>query len=214
MLKNNQLQSQKITKLDNYCSVCGKGFINPEKYTCHILYSHVSCNEENCNYSAPKEIMYYHKLKHINNNEGNSITESVEEIEKWLSCRKIKFPRSGHLVNDDLFKNQDSNEIKLDNDKKIKNSQVSALERYIRMKIAQQVPSTSNKKSIKLSNKKRDCNSNSKMRTIGNKKKIFRENKKIPKSLLFRLFENEICLYEKKMISAINYIIRNFHNTN
>ncbi|OII74250.1 uncharacterized protein cubi_01094 [Cryptosporidium ubiquitum] len=214
MLKNNQLRNRKIRKLDNYCNVCGKGFINHDKYTCHILYSHITCNEENCDYSAPKEIMYYHKLKHINNNEGNSITESAEEIEKWLICRKMRFPKSNCSIKSDLLKSKDSNETQLDNGKKkIKDTQISALEHYIRMNMTQQAPSIHNVKLNKFSNKKNyNCNTNIKVRT--NKKKIFQENKKVPKSLLFRLFENEICIYERKMISAINYILKSFCNAN
>ncbi|TRY52564.1 Uncharacterized protein CTYZ_00003004 [Cryptosporidium tyzzeri] len=214
MKKNNKSTDQKIRKLDNYCNVCEKGFINNEKHVQHILNFHVTCSEENCNYSAPKEIMHYHKLKHINNNEGNSITESIEEIEKWLICRKMKFPRSVCSKNHSI-KSQDSNEILQDNKKKCQSTQISALEHYIRINMSNQLPFSRSKKLSKPLNKKNiNYNSNLKVRKNKMYGEALPENKKIQKSLLFRLFKSEIHMYEKKMISAINHIIERSHFKN
>ncbi|OLQ17167.1 hypothetical protein ChUKH1_15830 [Cryptosporidium hominis] len=156
--------------------------------------------------------MHYHKLKHINNNEGNSITESIEEIEKWLICRKMKFPRSVCSKNH-LIKSQDSNEILQDNNKKkCQSTQISALEHYIRINMSNQLPFSCSKKLNKPLNKKNNnYNSNFKVRKNKMYGKALPENKKIQKSLLFRLFKSEIHIYEKKMISAINHIIERSH---
>ncbi|KAK9173595.1 hypothetical protein CmeUKMEL1_11795 [Cryptosporidium meleagridis] len=207
--------NQKTRKLDNYCNVCGKGFINNEKHAQHILNFHVTCSEENCNYSAPKEIMHFHKLKHITNNEGNSITESIEEIEKWLICRKMKFPKSVCLKNHSI-KSQGSNEILQDNDKKkCQSTQISALEHYIRINMNNQIPFSHSEKLNKFLNKNNiNYNSNFKLRKNNMYGKALQENKKIQKSLLFKLFRSEIHIYEKKMISAINHIIERFHCKN
>ncbi|KAH8583833.1 interacting like [Cryptosporidium sp. chipmunk genotype I] len=208
MLENGKSKHQKTRKLDNYCNVCEKGFINHEKYAYHILNFHVACDEENCNYSAPKEIMYYHRLKHINNNEGNSIIESTEEIERWLIRRKMKYPRSEYSKKNYSFKSQDSNEIMLD-EKKFQDTGISALEHYIRINMNNQTSLIHNAKPNKFLNKK-NCNSNLNVRKIKMNERAFQENKRIHKSLLFRIFENEICMYERKMIFAINYIIKSY----
>lgn len=203
MLENNNSQSNKFRKLDNYCNVCGKGFINHDKYICHISNFHVTCSEENCNYSAPKEMMYYHQLKHINDNNGHSIIESVEETEKWLNCRRMKFPRS-NPINKCAFESHYFNDTGFYNKNEIQNTRISALEHYIRINMNKQEPS----KNTDESNKPTESNDKSSSNTLPCKrKKYIKERKKNPKPLLFRLFENEIYIYEKKIILSINYII-------
>lgn len=205
MLGNNKLQNNKFRKLDNYCDACGKGFINHDKYMSHILNSHITCNEENCEYSAPKEIMYYHQLKHINNKDGHSITESVEETEKWLNCRRIKFPRSNLPIKNCVLKNHGLNDTCLCDKNKIQNNRISALEHYIRINMSKH---ESSKNIDKSNHRSKDDNKfSSNLLLCRKKKKTIKEKNKISKPLLFRLFENEIYIYEKKIISSISYII-------
>ncbi|KAJ1607665.1 FmRP interacting protein like [Cryptosporidium canis] len=196
-------QNKKLRKLSNYCDVCGKGFINNDKYLCHISNVHITCNEENCNYSAPKEIMYYHKLKHINNNDGYNITESIEEIGKWLNCRRIKFPRSNSSNRDDSFYGYDLNEIHIRDKIQIPCTQVSALEHYIRSNMNKHELFKNLDKSKGNNNQR-----NERLPSSNRKRKRATTNRGGNiKPLLFKLFENEIFIYEKKIVLSINYIL-------
>ena len=129
------LRNKDTRKLDNYCNICEKGFVNEEKYKFHIYSTHITCEVDGCNYSAPKEIMHFHKMKHIKNSQGKSIIDSAEDIEKWLNSRKAKYPRTSNNtqqgysvvkgVNSEKFNNTTHSEIRA-----FKN--MSALECFIR----------------------------------------------------------------------------------
>ncbi|AFZ80955.1 hypothetical protein BEWA_003630 [Theileria equi strain WA] len=74
------------------CLFCNLTFKNKTEHDDHIQESHVECEHEGCNYSAPLDIMEVHRLKHIKNENGESILDSVEETRRWIRNRKRRHP--------------------------------------------------------------------------------------------------------------------------
>lgn len=70
------------------CEICDKNFKDQKKYDEHMA-SHVNCEHEGCNFSAPRPIMKHHELLHKNNMAN---LETPEEIAKYIEERKRKFP--------------------------------------------------------------------------------------------------------------------------
>ncbi|EAN31500.1 Zinc-finger of C2H2 type family protein [Theileria parva strain Muguga] len=74
------------------CDVCNVYFNNEKQLLDHINDLHITCNYENCNFSAPLSILEIHKLKHVKNEEGKTI-DSKDEIKKWINSRIKNFPK-------------------------------------------------------------------------------------------------------------------------
>ncbi|BAM42387.1 uncharacterized protein TOT_040000754 [Theileria orientalis strain Shintoku] len=98
---NNSVQyNNKYKKNNKYvpktfdCGVCNLFFKNNWQLQEHISDTHIKCNHEDCSFNGPLEILEIHKLKHIKNENGESLIDSKEETMKWINSRKSKFPRS------------------------------------------------------------------------------------------------------------------------
>ncbi|UKK02460.2 hypothetical protein MACK_002553 [Theileria orientalis] len=97
---NSSKHNNKYKKNNKYvpktfdCGVCNLFFKNNWQLQEHINDTHIKCNHEDCSFNGPLEILEIHKLKHIKNENGESVIDSKEETMKWINSRKSKFPRS------------------------------------------------------------------------------------------------------------------------
>ncbi|EDO06342.1 Zinc finger C-x8-C-x5-C-x3-H type (and similar) family protein [Babesia bovis T2Bo] len=74
------------------CEPCCMYFRTSAELSEHIDDTHVDCDLEGCDYSAPIELMSVHALKHVKNHKGEYVLESAEEIRKWVANRRNRHP--------------------------------------------------------------------------------------------------------------------------
>ncbi|KAL7068687.1 hypothetical protein ACR3K2_08460 [Cryptosporidium serpentis] len=228
-------------KLNNYCNVCDKGFISLEKYNSHVEEDHIICDEKNCNYSAPLEILQYHKLKHIKNTKGQSIVDSPEEVSKWIEARRLLYPCFNSRNNTVIVANEGKIAPIIHSNVENKNQlkAMSALERLLRSKIVNSnnevlkfepirsafYPAI--EKVLKPHVSEDKLNSTcTRCRTTKNKKRSSKckcrgkhqDKKKLlinggyRQPLLLKLLAPEIQRYEAKLLAAISYIVEDLYS--
>ncbi|OII76534.1 hypothetical protein cand_000550 [Cryptosporidium andersoni] len=224
----------------NYCNVCDKGFISLEKYNSHVEEDHIICNEKNCNYSAPLEILQYHKLKHIKNAKGQSIVDSPEEVSKWVEARKLLYPYSSSRNNTVIVSTEGKMvpivHSNVENKNQLKT--MSALERLLRSKIVNPNNEILKFEPIrsafypaiekilkphvnenKLNSTCTKCRPTKNKRSAKCKCKDKHQDKKkllinggYRQPLLLKLLAPEIQRYEAKLLAAINYIVEDLYS--
>ncbi|CDR95255.1 hypothetical protein, conserved [Babesia bigemina] len=78
------------------CDICNMSFKTSAELADHVDGMHVHCEVEGCGYSAPVDLMSVHALKHVKNQQGEYILESVDETRKWINNRRIRHPLNRH----------------------------------------------------------------------------------------------------------------------
>ncbi|ORM40799.1 Exonuclease 1 [Babesia sp. Xinjiang] len=89
-MRNNDRTHGSAFKLG--CEVCSMYFRSATELSDHIEETHVHCDVEGCDYSAPVDLMSVHALKHVTNQNGESVLESADEIRKWVTNRRNRHP--------------------------------------------------------------------------------------------------------------------------
>ncbi|GBE61529.1 nuclear fragile X mental retardation-interacting 1 [Babesia ovata] len=93
------------TSVNVACEICNLTFNNSAELADHVDGMHVHCEVEGCGYSAPVDLMSVHALKHVKNQQGEYVLESVDETRKWINNRRNRHPLNRHR---DLSATEDS----------------------------------------------------------------------------------------------------------
>eukprot|EP00918_Siedleckia_nematoides_P005087 GHVU01011254.1.p1 GENE.GHVU01011254.1~~GHVU01011254.1.p1 ORF type:complete len:652 (+),score=114.13 GHVU01011254.1:366-2321(+) len=74
------------------CLVCDREFRTEQQLQGHREQVHHKCDEPECSFEGPFEMLEAHKMSHILTKDGDPVLANEAEMAKWVSDRKARFP--------------------------------------------------------------------------------------------------------------------------